>query len=355
MSCRSKKFVEVIEEASESSKYLHALEEWDLSTHTEDTRDINECICGAPLVNKFTLQNRLNKVTLVVGGECISKFNNEAMNAAVILHIKSSKGNESGKRLCQSCCDYRITDQELWRTVCNSCWKDGSREASETYLLALGQACTECKGKFIPKFEGATTCASCYKAKMETGQDCPRCKENKLTGQQKMCSKCSKDCTRKCEACHASCIYGNSPDYIKICDSCSDKEPPCEQCGIKFRVFWKGAKICKDCREGMISMARECFNCGLNTIMPNEPSSTSVCKKCAKSEAMRACEKCKEKKINPNSPQFVTVCNDCQNKALLAKGIKPVKCKTVNCNGLIPPADAKYKNVCSKCYFAGKR
>lgn len=338
-------FREVITQASQSSEYDTAITEWELGKTIVPHED--HCICGAPITNNFHVYNPLTECDLIVGMECITKFNNIEMTNAAKLQLKALKPNENGKRLCHSCCRYAVTG-ESFRTFCETCYKDEIRDPSPLYLSAFGVPCGECNGLYIKMSETTTVCRSCYlKRKAASSTTCENCREEPTLDGKRFCSGCARLLSRMCEKCKVPKISANFPEFIKLCDECGTRD--CDVCGESYRAFWSKATVCGKCRESEMEFARDCFQCGLPKIAPSEPDTVTHCKACAATVGRRVCKLCKEPKISANARAKVVHCDDCLETAARKKGIVPVKCP--HCPTMIPARDVHWRKTCGPCYY----
>jgi len=350
---RVKKFKSILLENSQSEDYAEAVNEWRYYVRKAGEVGCDKCICGTPIVYQHAIANAKTDKVLTVGSECIKKIRNKEIRDGMKLQLKIDKGNIKDKRICIVCCDYRVGNKEPTYNICKSCYAEGEREPSKTYLSLFGDECVRCDAKFIPKFEGADLCLKCYKDKQKLAKECPRCGEkNILPGQEnkKMCTKCStsSDCMRVCKGCKKKAIYGNSPDYVSLCSKCGD-DTICGSCEKKFNAKWPGCKTCPDCARDEKEYYRECFTCGQKKIPPTEGDDVSVCKACANTDGKRECIDCGKKAIYGNKPAFIKKCDDCN-----AKGKKDRPCPKKGCKNIIIAKD-HWKKECSACYLAANK
>lgn len=299
MSSRDKRFIHIIEETSDSCVFQDALKEWKPIEMSSKLNSVVTCICGTVIFNKYPIENKSTGIQLVIGSECIYKFNNSDMTQVLQLRITGASDSLSGARLCQNCCDYTIRSPDLWKVLCDTCYAAGIRSSSLMYTSIFGISCGICSRIHVPKRVGATTCIDCYKLHKAH---------------------------RECQTCNRRNIPGNCPGYIHLCT---------------------------ECQQDMKLVGLECFVCGQNTIMPDD-GPVGICKKCSNSsEHKNPCEVCHKHVLNPNK-SFIKICRDCVNANLVASGSKSITCPTVGCNSSIPPGDAKWMKICNRCYATKK-
>lgn len=353
MANRQEQFQDVICQASASSVYETAITEWVLGDF--DTTLDEECACGAPITIKHPVRNTITGTELVIGSECITKFASPDLTKAAKLRLKAAKGSENGKRMCHYCCNYRIPEgTEGFRTFCDTCYREGTRQPAEVYLMAFGSPCKDCAKLFVPLNSYSTSCYECYNKKRASSSTvCDNCKEEPTLGGKKFCAPCARLLSRMCEQCHAKNINANSPDYIKLCETCGQQE--CDMCSTTFRAYWPGSTTCSDCRKSEMEFARTCFGCGLAAIAPSEPDTVTHCKKCAATIGGRECRACKLPKIRANTKSFVVMCDDCLEADARKKGKTPQKCLTPKCNTMVPARDLHWRQYCGPCNMKNKK
>lgn len=314
---RKKNFMEKIINLSESKNANDAVLEWSIINVVELEKE--KCICGNSNPIYYTLINMINRNTIQVEFDCITKHMPLLKNYASLLckqHTYQKTSKVNNKRMCFSCFKHSINKEDAaWKTICSSCYTSGTKSVDPIPMLGYRM----CEGCFMlnidPNSESfKNTCITCFK-------------KSKVVLTEDQC--------RACTQCGVKNIALTEPAYKDKCSQCfkikdveSEDNRQCVQC-LKFNI-----------KPTEPDFKDKCISC-YRTNKQNEPKATP-----------RDCTVCLEPKLKSTDPEWKNKCREC---FLITKDQPKEKTDMRECivchECNVPANKPAFIQKCTKCYI----